>query len=59
MFYDGVRYNDLVKRDHLLNNLYGRCDVGSFEICFHEGYLWRGHKAVISFIPHRNICPFN
>ena len=29
-FYYGVRLNGLVKRDHFINNLYGRFVVGSF-----------------------------
>ena len=31
------------------------CVVGQFEICFHEGYLCRGHWSVISFITHKLI----
>ena len=50
MFYDGVKHAALVKRAHVLKHLHGRIIMGPFEICFHEGYLCRVHRAVIPFI---------
>ena len=47
VFSDGIIYSDQSKRYHVIKHLYDRCDVGPFEILFHEGTLWRGHRAVI------------
>ena len=62
VFYDIVKQKDLVKRDHILKHLHGRMILGPFEIFFHEGYICRGNKSVISFIlkkkPFVNLfCP--
>ena len=50
-FYDGVIHTGVGKIDHFLKHLHGRIIMGTFEIFLHEGYLWRGHKEVIYFIP--------
>ena len=44
------RHTDLVKRAQVQNNLHGRIIMGTFERCFNEGSLWRGHIAVLYFI---------
>ena len=50
VFYEGVKQKDLGKIAHILKYLHGRIFMSPFEICFHEGSLWRGHGLVISFI---------
>ena len=50
VFYDGVKSSDFGSRDHILKNLHGRMVFGTFEKVFHEGNLWSGYRAVISFI---------
>ena len=50
VFYDGVKTSDLGSRAHILKNLHGRMIFGPFEKVFHEGTLWSGYRAVISFI---------
>ena len=50
VFYDGVKTSDLVMRDHVLKHLHGRMIFGIFGKKIHEVTLWRGHRAVISFI---------
>ena len=42
------------KRAHVLKHSHGRCVVGSFDKILHEGSLWTGHRAVISFILHKS-----
>ena len=55
VFYDGVKQTDLGKRAHVLKYLHDRIIMGTFEIFFHEGSLWRGHISVISFIISKQI----
>ena len=54
-FYDGVKTSDLGSRAHILKYLYGRIIFGPFENVFHEGTLWSGYRAVISFILTKQI----
>ena len=49
VFYDGVKTSDLGSRSCVLKNLHGRMIFGPFEKNFHEGTLWSGYRAVISF----------
>ena len=58
LFYGGVKQIDLVKIYHVLKHLHGIMISGSFERCFHEGSLWRGHRAVIYFILSKTNCAF-
>ena len=50
LFYDRVKKSDLGNRGHVIKNLHRGMIFGPFEICFHESSLWRGHRAVTSFI---------
>ena len=50
VFYDGVKSSDFGSRAHILKFLHGRMVFGPFEKVFHEGTLWSGNRAVISFI---------
>ena len=50
VFFDGENLNDVGKRAHVLKHSHGRCVIGSFDKILHEGSLWTGHRAVISFI---------
>ena len=50
VFYDGVRIYNLVLRDHFLKNLHVRCIAYPFEKSFRKVTLWKGNRAVISFI---------
>ena len=50
MFYDGVKSSEFGSRAHILKHLHGRMVFGPFEFFFHEGTLWCGYRAVISFI---------
>ena len=54
-FFDGENINDVVKRAHLLKHSYGRCVIGYFDKNLHEGSLWTGQRAFISFILHKSI----
>ena len=54
-FFDGETLNDVGKRAHVLKHSHGRCVIGSFDKILHEGSLWIGHRAVISFILHKSI----
>ena len=57
--YDRVKHIDLGKRNHVLKHLHGRMILGPFERFFHEGFLWRGYRAVISFmISKQFLCIF-
>ena len=49
--------NDIGKRAHVLKHSHGRCVIGSFDKVLHEGSLWTGHRALISFILHKSIFP--
>ena len=55
VFYDGVKISDLGSRAHILKHLHGRMIFGPFEKVFHEGTLWSGYRAVISFILTKQI----
>ena len=50
VFYDGVKYCDFGSRAHILKNSNGRMVFGPLEFFFHEGTLWSGYRAIISFI---------
>ena len=50
VFYDGVKSSDFGSRTHILKHLLRRMVFGPFEKAFHEGTLWSGYRAVISFI---------
>ena len=54
VFYDGVKTSDLGSRAHVLKHLHGRMIFGPFEK-IHEGTLWSGYRAVISFILAKQI----
>ena len=59
MLYDGVESSDFGSRAHILKHLHGIMVFGPFEKVFHEGTLWSGYRAVISFIPtKRNFLHF-
>ena len=47
--------NDIGKRAHILKHSHGRCVIGYFDKILHEGSLWTGHRAVLSFILHKSI----
>ena len=53
VFYDGEKMNDIGKRAHVLKHLHGRHVFCAFAKILHEGYIWTGHRAVISFILHK------
>ena len=55
MFYDGVKSYDFGSRAHILKHLHGRMVLVPFEKVFHEGTLWSGYRAVISFILTKQI----
>ena len=55
VFYDGVKTSDLGSSAHILKHLHGRMIFGPFEKVFHEGTLWSGYRAVISFILTKQI----
>ena len=55
VFYKGVKTYDLGSRAHVLKHLHGRIIFVPFAKCFHEGTLWRGRMAVISFILTKQI----
>ena len=50
VFYGKVKTTYLGNRARVLKHLLGRMIFCPFERCFHKGSLWRGHRAVISFI---------
>ena len=54
VFFNGETLNDVGKRAHVLKHSHGRCVIGSFDKILHEGSLWTGHRAVISFILHKS-----
>ena len=56
-FYDGENMNEIGKRAHVLKHSHGRCAIGSFDKILHEGSIWTGHRAVISFILQKSIFP--
>ena len=55
LFNDGVKPSEFGSRAHTLKNLHGRMVFGPFEKVFHEGTLWIGYRAVISFILKKQI----
>ena len=55
VFYYGVKPSDFGSRAHILKNLHGIMIFGPFEKVFHEGTLWSGYRAVISFILTKQI----
>ena len=54
-FNDGMKTSDLGSRAHILKHLHGRMIFGPFEIFFLEGTIWRGYRALISFILTKQI----
>ena len=54
VFYDVNNMNDIVKRAHVINHSHGRCVIGAFDKNVHEGSIWTGHRAVLSFILHKS-----
>ena len=54
-YISGVEKSDLWSRAHVLKHLHGRMIFGPFEKKFHEGTLWSGYRAVISFILTKKI----
>ena len=55
IFYDGEKMNDIGKRAHVLKHSHGRYVVDDFDKILHEGSIWTGHRAVLSFILHKSI----
>ena len=55
VFYDGENMNDIGKIAHVLKHSHGRCVIGYFDKNLHEGSIWTGHRAVLSFILHKSI----
>ena len=55
VFYYGVKTSELGSRAHILKHLHGRMIFGPFEKVLHEGTLWSGYRAVISFILTKQI----
>ena len=53
VFFYGETLHDVGKRAHVLKHSHGRCVIGSFDKILHEGSLWTGHRAVLSFILHK------
>ena len=43
------------KRAHGLKHSYGRCVVSAFGKILHEGFIWTGHRYILSFILHKSI----
>ena len=54
-FYDGDNMNDIGKRAHALNHSHRRCVIGALDKILHEGSIWTGHIALLSFILHKSI----
>ena len=53
VFYYGENMNDIGKIAHVLKHSYGRCVIGYFDKKLHEGSIWTGRRAVLSFILHK------
>ena len=47
--------NDIGKIAHVLKKSHGRCVVGALNKILHEGSIWIGYRAVLSFILHKSI----
>ena len=54
-FSDGDKMNDIGKIAHVLKHSHGRCVVCAFDKSLNEGFIWTGHRAVLSFILHKSI----
>ena len=54
VFCDRVKTSDLGSRAHILKKLHGRMIFVPFDF-FREGNLWRGPRAVISYIITKQI----
>ena len=52
-FFYGTTMNDIGKIAHVLKHSQGRYLVGSFDKILHEGYIWTGTRAFLSFILHK------
>ena len=55
VFNYGESMNDIGKRAHVLKHSHGRCVIGSFDKNLHEGSIWTGRRALLSFITHISI----
>ena len=55
VFNDGKNMNDNGKIAHVLKHSHERCVIGYFDKNLHEGSIWNGHRAVLSFILHKSI----
>ena len=53
VFYDGEDMNEIGKIAHVMKHSHGRCVVGPFDKILHEGSIWTGHRAVLSFVFHK------
>ena len=53
VFYDGLNMNDIGKIAHVLKHLHKRCLVVPLDKISPEGYIWTGHRDVLSFILHK------
>ena len=47
--------NGTGKRAHVLKHSHGRCVIDAFDKSLHEGLIWTGYRAVLSFILHKSI----
>ena len=47
--------NVIGNRAHVLKHSHGRCVIGSFDKILHEGSIWTGYRALLSFILHKSI----
>ena len=54
VFCDGIKMTDLGNRARVLKHSHGRMSFGPFERSLREYFLWRGHRAVISFVIEKN-----
>ena len=54
VFNDGDNMNDIGKRAHVLSHSHGSSVVRTFDKILHGGYIWTGHRAVLSFILHKS-----
>ena len=42
--------DDIGKKANVLKHSYGKFVMVAFDKILHEGYIWTGHRAVLSFI---------
>ena len=54
VFNDGENMNAIREKAHVLKHSHGRCVIGYFDKNLHEGSIWTGHRAVLSFILHKS-----